>query len=522
MTLIDTHFTDNQVYTFAFAFLAGAASLVFFLREQYRWALGLLFVAGLSLRLMMTAIDPFLNFWDEQFHALVAKNVLHDPLHPMMYVHPVLPYDYSDWAKNHIWLHKQPLFLWIIALSYKIFGVTEIALRLPAAVFSALMIPMIYRMGTIVVNRRVGWLAAALFCFSTFFVQIITGAIHTDQNDNIFLFFVTGSCWCLFEYIQDRKNKWMILIGVFAGCAVMTKWLTGLLVFSGWGLYLLLDRESRFRWKAWLPLLISLAIAVIIVLPWQLYIMQAYPVESAYEYKLNSLHFTIAVEGHEGPPGYHFSLMFEQYGWLAPYLFIPGCVLLWYFAGDRKKALVLIMFPVLIYGFFTLAKTKMPLFTLPAAPALFTALGAVAELAMRGMAKIPIVLLRNVVCFAGIFIALFASLNMSGAMEENHTGRNPKNTYWYGRIYDTKIDKEIGGLLPSKDYVLFNAGGMNAMLVMFYNDGVTAYCDYMTEKEYHELKARHVKIAVCIDEQLPEFLANDPEVFKIDRKLVRL
>jgi hypothetical protein len=320
--------------------------------------------------------------------------------------------------------------------------------------------------------------------------------------------------------LQDKKNKWMILVGVFAGCAVMTKWLTGLLVYSGWIFFLVLDRENRFRWKAWRPLLISLAITTIIVLPWQLYILHMFPVESAYEYKLNSLHFTLAVEGHTGPTFYHFQRMADHYGSLAPYLFLPGLFLLWYFSSDRKKALVLISFPVLIYLFFTLAKTKMPLFVLPAAPALFLALGAIGELVLRGISRLPKKIFRHAFLFIGMFYALFSSLNISGAIEENHTGRNLQNTYWYSRIYDTEIDKKISSMLPSKDYVLFNAGAMNATLVMFYNDGITAYGYYMTEQEYRMLKAKHVKIAVFIDDRLPEFLAKDPEVFKINQKLI--
>ena len=35
----------------------------------------LLLVGGLGLRLLAARLDPYLNLWDEQFHALVAKNL---------------------------------------------------------------------------------------------------------------------------------------------------------------------------------------------------------------------------------------------------------------------------------------------------------------------------------------------------------------------------------------------------------------------------------------------------------------
>jgi len=42
-------------------------------------------------------LDPFLNLWDERFHALVAKNMINNPLKPMLYADPILAQDYSPW-----------------------------------------------------------------------------------------------------------------------------------------------------------------------------------------------------------------------------------------------------------------------------------------------------------------------------------------------------------------------------------------------------------------------------------------
>ena len=54
----------------------------------------LLLVGGLLLRVRLSA-DIGLHKWDERFHALVAKNVIADPLEPTLYSHPALPYDYT-------------------------------------------------------------------------------------------------------------------------------------------------------------------------------------------------------------------------------------------------------------------------------------------------------------------------------------------------------------------------------------------------------------------------------------------
>jgi len=63
-----------------------------------------------------TASDFFLHVWDERYHALVAKNLTKHPFFPTLYDKPILPFDYKSWVGNHIWLHKQPLPLWLKTL----------------------------------------------------------------------------------------------------------------------------------------------------------------------------------------------------------------------------------------------------------------------------------------------------------------------------------------------------------------------------------------------------------------------
>lgn len=82
-------------------------------------------------------LDPFLYEWDEKYHALVAKNMLQHSLKPMLYVHQYFATDPYNWTYNNIWLHKQPLFLWQMALSMMFFGVSEQAMRLPSVLIGS-------------------------------------------------------------------------------------------------------------------------------------------------------------------------------------------------------------------------------------------------------------------------------------------------------------------------------------------------------------------------------------------------
>lgn len=131
-------------------------------RKNYEFALIIIMLCGLILRLFV-ANDFFLHEWDEQFHALVAKNLIKHPLIPTLYDNPILPYDFKAWNMNHIWVHKQPIPLWTMAASMCLFGVNEIALRLPSILLSTIGIGLIFYIGKYFFSEKTGLLAAFFF-----------------------------------------------------------------------------------------------------------------------------------------------------------------------------------------------------------------------------------------------------------------------------------------------------------------------------------------------------------------------
>ncbi|PCH69138.1 MAG: hypothetical protein COC01_02295, partial [Bacteroidetes bacterium] len=158
-------------------------SLIAHQKDKNKLSIILLLVGAFGIRMFMASLDPFLHLWDEKFHALVAKNMLSNPFEPMLYTDPVMPYDFKSWVSNHIWLHKQPFFLWQIALCFKLFGVNEFVLRIPSVLMSTLQVYFIYRIGKISLNKNIGYYAAFLFCLSNYFIEMVSGSIIMDHND---------------------------------------------------------------------------------------------------------------------------------------------------------------------------------------------------------------------------------------------------------------------------------------------------------------------------------------------------
>ena len=177
-----------------------------------------LFVAAFLIRFLYARADPFLHNWDERFHALVARNLMHDPFKPMLIANPIAAYDFKDWTGNHIWLHKQPLFMWQMAASMKIFGVSELTLRLPNVFMGSLMVLMLFRVSYLfTANTTISVLAATLLCFSHYHLELIGALRSMDHNDVALGFYVLASIWAYVEYQRYKLWYWAVLAGGLAG-----------------------------------------------------------------------------------------------------------------------------------------------------------------------------------------------------------------------------------------------------------------------------------------------------------------
>jgi len=485
--------------TGAGALLLGVASALAWQRGRQQLAVGLLMGAALLLRLLMAGLDPFLHDWDERYHAVVARNLLLDPFKPMLRAEPLLPYDYRTWCCNHVWLHKQPLFLWQMALSMKVFGVSELALRLPSALLGSLVLWPVYRLGCLVFRDQLtGYLGAGLVALAYYQLELVSGALGMDHNDVAFLAYVTGSIWAYYEYrASARPGGWLLLTGALAGAAVLCKWLPGLLVYAAWGLDLLqLSRPGRPRfWSRLWPelgrLLASLAVAAAVALPWQFYSAWRFPRESAYERAYNTRHFTEALEGHAHAWYYHFGMLPVHYGLILGLIGLG--VVLSLRRPYRAGAWPLLLLIALIYLFFTLAATKMYSYTYVVSPLLLL-LGAL-PLATAGRALRAWPALAGwrgalAVAVVGLAVAL-ADLRPWGIyayhFQEQSSDALPPGLGRATRVANAALYRELPRLVPPGGVVV-NVRYGDELAAMFYC-GCPVYAGIPSEAEVRVLRA---------------------------------
>ena len=327
---------------------------------------------GLLLRIY-TATDLFLHPWDERYHALVAKNLIEHPLRPALYDNTILPYDYTYWAGNHIWLHKQPVPLWTMALSMSVFGINEIALRLPSVLLTTIGIWIIFFIASYLFNKRTGIIAAFLYSIHGLIIELTAGRVATDHIDVFFLFFIQLSVLFAIKFLQKKKLIYNILCGTSIGLAILSKWLPALIVFPIW-LLLVYDSKKFSSKEIFINLFILCLVTLIISLPWQLYIFNEFPAEAQWESSYNLKHITEVLEQRTGPFYYHFDKLRMLYGEL---IYLPVIWFLWKTAKNlhNKKRLIISIWFILPYIFFSFTKTKMQGYTIFAAPAIFIITG---------------------------------------------------------------------------------------------------------------------------------------------------
>src|SRR4030095_4606058 len=174
-------------------------------------ALILLLAASLLLR-MFAAGDLYLHEWDERYHMLVAKHLIQDPLRPVLYADPVLDYDYRNWTVNHVWLHKPPLALWLMALAMNIAGVNEVAARVPSLVLSTFGVYLTFLTGRVLFGPTVGLSAAALQGMNGLLLDLAAGRRASDHVDTTLLFFVLLGASALALDLVLVRPRWRALV----------------------------------------------------------------------------------------------------------------------------------------------------------------------------------------------------------------------------------------------------------------------------------------------------------------------
>ncbi|MFA5929110.1 MAG: glycosyltransferase family 39 protein, partial [Candidatus Margulisiibacteriota bacterium] len=269
---------------------------------------------------------------------------------------------------------KPPLYFWLTAISYKIFGINETIVRLWPALFGLSTVFLVFIMGSYLWHRKVGFIAALIMLTS--FQNVIQS--RTAMMDTALTFWLTLCVFFLLKWY--RENNWgnFYLAAATSGVAVLVKGPVGLLFpLVVMLIALLISKDvKRLLDKR---VLVSAGIFLVVSVPWYLaaYLANGAVFISDFFGYQNIARFTKAIEQH-GAPWYFYILT------LLVGLF-PWCAFLPVLARDKgehqdKDTKFLKTFfwawIVFIFVFFSFSQSKLPGYIFPVFPMLSLLLGA--------------------------------------------------------------------------------------------------------------------------------------------------
>jgi len=172
----------------------------------------------------------------------------------------------GDWLTLHdgpgcVYANKPPLMFWLVAMNFRLFGVSTYTAKLWSCLFGIGACLMTYLVGRRLFGGTAGMLAGCMLAMTVGFVP---NAVDL-RLDSAVTFFAVLAVYGILRADQDDRPRWLLLVGLAAGLGAMTKPSAALHVAA---LTLLLLGVRRPSMLVTPFMLGALALAAAIAAPW--------------------------------------------------------------------------------------------------------------------------------------------------------------------------------------------------------------------------------------------------------------
>lgn len=158
---------------------------------------------------------PEKYYFDEVYHVPAAKLILHGDVRAFEWWHSPI-----EGVSNHDWLHP-PLAKYFQAGSIFLFGDNAFSWRFSSAIFGVAIVFMVFLLAINIFKNDSIAITAALF---TSLSGLMLVQSRIAMNDIQLSFFVLVSLFFYWRYFQKNQKKILLLVGIFIGLSVATKW----------------------------------------------------------------------------------------------------------------------------------------------------------------------------------------------------------------------------------------------------------------------------------------------------------
>jgi len=296
-----------------------------------------------------------LRDWDEAIYAQVSREIIQN----------------NDWITlrhgYEIYFEKPPLFMWIIALFYKFFGVSEFSVRITSVISGTLLVWLTYLIGRTIHGSRTGFLAGLILlgCYGFVFE-----ARNGEQDMLLSLLVFSG----MFAYLQlkNGSQKWWCLVWISFAFAFMVKFWAALILPAVLMPIILLERRNKETLQNkyfWLGILL----AIIIVAPWHILIYLQYGKDFFDIYiTRNLLERTLtSMESHSGTPLFYLDVLRRLFSpWYFLFPFALALAIREFFKKKQMTDIIFIEILLVLVIYTFVVDTKNPSYIFPVFPAL--------------------------------------------------------------------------------------------------------------------------------------------------------
>lgn len=176
---------------------------------------------------------------------------------------------------GNIWFEKPALLYWMMIASFKLFGVSEWAARLPAAISGVLTVAAVYCIGRRVESNGAGEKLRAYGFWSALAAATTLGIVVFSRATSFDIILTMTTTWSLTSYLlyeleENAKLRRWFLVGfyTFIGLSLLAKGLVGIVIPIGVvGFYHLFRRRPLER-KAFISLFWGIPLALIVAAIW--------------------------------------------------------------------------------------------------------------------------------------------------------------------------------------------------------------------------------------------------------------
>ncbi len=188
----------------------------------------------------------------------------------------------GDWVTARLdgvaYLEKSPLIYWLMAVSFRVFGIHDWAARLPLALVVVLLCWVTYRVGRWGFGPQAGIYSGVILATSIG-LYLFTRILIPDAALTLTITVVLWAWMRLLEDDTKRPRAWAVLMGASLGCGLLLKGLIAAVFPILAGLtYMACARHAldRAAWRK-MSLPIVIAVAMLVAVPWHVLAMRANP-----------------------------------------------------------------------------------------------------------------------------------------------------------------------------------------------------------------------------------------------------